>query len=390
MDIVSLRESSNDLRIGSFMQVKLRLGLGFGVLLVLLLILAGLLLGNYQQVDGQAPHPESAPKEDKSAPAQNKETPIPSPPSAQRWTATSLVLVLMAIVTTVFLALACRRRLRDLRHSLTTIQALHENLQQRETEERQAEVSLTLLNNELEHTVQRLHRSNAELRNLAHAAAHDLKTPLRAVGTLTDWLLSETDGSLNSTATDYVQLIRSRVRTMDRYVDAVQQYTAIGARPKDIHDVDLNVTLSALRQNMSIPEGITLRCLRSLPTLVVSASRIRLVFKHLLDNAIRFMDKEEGRIDIHCRERENEWEFAVTDNGPGINSRHQEQIFQMFRTLDSKDVSETIGMGLPIARKIIERHGGTLWLESEPGKGSTFFFTLPKEAVGLEVVKDEG
>jgi signal transduction histidine kinase len=112
---------------------------------------------------------------------------------------------------------------------------------------------------------------------------------------------------------------------------------------------------------------------------------IREVFQNLIDNAIKFMDKPKARIKIDCIEKENFWQFSITDNGPGIKSEYFKKIFMMFQTLKRRDEFEATGIGLAIVKKIIEMNQGRVWVESQPGQGSTFFFTLPKEGIGKKV-----
>ncbi|MCL5281816.1 MAG: ATP-binding protein, partial [Planctomycetes bacterium] len=116
-----------------------------------------------------------------------------------------------------------------------------------------------------------------------------------------------------------------------------------------------------------------------LPAVVGGKMRLGQVFHHLIDNAIKYMDKPQGRIEIGCTDQGSVWQFGVTDNGPGIEERHFEKIFQMFQTLAPRDQCESTGIGLPIVKKIVELFGGRIWVESKPGVGSTFFFTLPKQ-----------
>ena len=109
--------------------------------------------------------------------------------------------------------------------------------------------------------------------------------------------------------------------------------------------------------------------------------RLTFVLAHLLKNAIKFMDKPAGKITIRCVDEKSHWKFSVTDNGPGIDKKYHERIFQIFQTLTPRDVHESTGIGLALVKKIVELHGGTIWIESMAGEGCTFFFTLPKEKV---------
>ena len=127
----------------------------------------------------------------------------------------------------------------------------------------------------------------------------------------------------------------------------------------------------------------------SLPIISGDRDKIKQVALNLMSNAIKYMDKPEGRINVDCVEENGFWKFSVADNGPGIEEKHFEKIFQMFQTLSSRDEFESTGVGLTLVKKIVEMYGGKIWIESEIGEGSTFFFTLPKQQVGFKDAKLE-
>jgi signal transduction histidine kinase len=108
------------------------------------------------------------------------------------------------------------------------------------------------------------------------------------------------------------------------------------------------------------------------------------VFQNLLSNAVKYMDKPKGLIKVGCVEEDSFWKFNITDNGPGIEEKHFERIFQMFQTLAPRDEFESTGVGLTVTKKIVELYKGKIWVESKVGEGSTFFFTLPKQDIGAE------
>jgi signal transduction histidine kinase len=127
------------------------------------------------------------------------------------------------------------------------------------------------------------------------------------------------------------------------------------------------------------PEHINVEITTSLPTITVERLYIFQIFQNLIDNAIKFMDKDKGFIQIRCQEEGNIWKFSVTDNGPGIDTKYHEKIFKMFQTLVPRDELESTGIGLAVVKKVVELYGGQIWIESEVGQGSTFHFTLSKE-----------
>jgi signal transduction histidine kinase len=125
------------------------------------------------------------------------------------------------------------------------------------------------------------------------------------------------------------------------------------------------------------PSNIVVSVENPLPTIMAERTRIQQVFQNLLSNAIKYMDKPEGKIRIACGAEGTHWKFSISDNGPGIESRHFEKIFQLFQTLAPRDRVESTGVGLTLVKKIVEMYGGRVWIVSKVGEGSTFFFTLP-------------
>jgi signal transduction histidine kinase len=138
---------------------------------------------------------------------------------------------------------------------------------------------------------------------------------------------------------------------------------------------------------MKCPPNIKITVKNELPVLVCDESYIRQVLYNLIDNAVKFMDKPEGLVVIDCTEKERFWEISVCDNGPGIEPQHFEKIWTLFQTLDIRDESENTGVGLTLVRKIVELYEGKCWLKSEIGKGSTFYFTMPKQALAAPAKK---
>ena len=128
------------------------------------------------------------------------------------------------------------------------------------------------------------------------------------------------------------------------------------------------------------PDNIEVTINDNLPTVFCNKDTIADVFRNLLRNAIQYMDKTQGHIEISCMEENDFWKFSISDNGPGIEQRYFEKIFQPFQTLSPKDETKSTGIGLALVKKAVESHDGNVWVQSLPGKGSTFFFTLPAKA----------
>lgn len=231
-----------------------------------------------------------------------------------------------------------------------------------------------------EHRDQLLHEvesANEELKNFAYVVSHDLKAPLRAIGSLAEWLSADYADKLDDEGKEHLRLLTSRVRRMDGLIDGILQYSRVG-RIKEAHaEVDLEQTVQGVIDLLTPPSGMRISIDTPLPTVVAEPTRMQQLFQNLLSNAIRYMDKGEGEVHIACVAEEGQWKFSVADNGPGIRPQHFEKIFQLFQTLAPRDRVESTGVGLALVKKIVEMYGGRVWVESEPGKGSTFFFTLP-------------
>jgi len=256
-------------------------------------------------------------------------------------------------------------------------------------ERRKAEKALELLNQELEATVQELQRSNRELQDFAYVTAHDLKAPLRAIGTLSDWLYGDYREKLDEQAQGHLQLIKGRVSRMNELIDSILRYSEIGRGSRNLQRVNLNALVEETLTLLDPPENFQIIIEDELPTVIGEKTRLTQVFQNLIGNAIKYTDKPEGRVEIGCSDQGSCWKFYVSDNGPGISEKYHEKIFKMFQTLAPRDELESIGIGLAVVKKIVEMYGGKVWVESTVGQGCTFLFTLPKQ-VQPESDKTEG
>jgi signal transduction histidine kinase len=152
----------------------------------------------------------------------------------------------------------------------------------------------------------------------------------------------------------------------------------VGRIKEEKVEIDLNGLLKEVIDLLAPPEHIQVTVENKLPVILSERTRIRQIFQNLISNAIKYMDKHQGRIKVGCADDNGYWRFSVSDNGPGIEERYFQKIFQLFQTLKPIDESESTGIGLTIVKKMIDMYGGKIWLESKPGYGTTFFFTLPK------------
>ncbi len=261
----------------------------------------------------------------------------------------------------------------------TELQSANEKLTREIAARRQTDSALATANEQLAETVEEMRRSNKELQDFAYVAAHDLKAPLRGIGTLADWIASDYGDKLDEPGRQQLDLLKRRVTRLSDLISGILQYSEIGRMTHRRELVDLGKLVPETIALLDPPAHIQVMVRDELPAVLSEKVRLEQVFHNLIDNAIKFMDKPQGRIEIGCTDQGRVWQLGVTDNGPGIEGRHFEKIFQMFQTLAPRDQHESTGIGLPIVKKIVELFGGRIWVESKPGVGSTFFFTLPKQ-----------
>lgn len=245
---------------------------------------------------------------------------------------------------------------------------------------KQAEEQRALLIHELE-------SANEELKNFGYVVSHDLKAPLRAIGSLADWISTDYADKFDDEGREHMRLLISRVHRMDGLIDGILQYSRVGRVKETIVAVELNRLVREVIDLLAPPENMTVSIVNSLPTVMTEPTRIQQVFQNLLSNAIKYMDKPEGEIRIACVAEGRQWKFSIVDNGPGIDQQHFEKIFQLFQTLAPRDRVESTGVGLALVKKIVEMYGGRIWLESTVKQGSTFFFTLPRAVASADSAK---
>ena len=224
---------------------------------------------------------------------------------------------------------------------------------------------------------------NKELKDFASIVSHDLKAPLRGIKSLATWILDDCSDKLGEQGKEQMNLLLDRVERMYTLIDAVLQYSKAGRTEEKIVQVNLNDFITEIIDMLVPPENISITIENTMPVIECAETHVMQVFQNLLSNAIKYMDKPQGQIKIGCVEEDYFWKFSVTDNGPGIEEKHFENIFKMFQALSVSEEFEGTGVGLTIAKKIVELYGGKIWVESKIGKGSTFFFTLPKQETGV-------
>ncbi|MCD6581298.1 MAG: HAMP domain-containing protein [Desulfuromusa sp.] len=232
---------------------------------------------------------------------------------------------------------------------------------------------------QLEGSAQQLAASNVELKEFAYIVSHDLKAPLRAISQLTHWISSDYSAAFDDNGRTQMDLILQRVQRMDGLIDGILRYSRVGRIREKEEPIDLNILVNEVVDSIALSGNIQIVIEEKLPIIFRDSTRVEQVFQNLIGNAIKFMDKDEGLITVGCVDGEGFWKFSVSDNGPGIEKKYHARIFQIFQTLAPRDEHESTGIGLALVKKIIGLYGGSIWIESELGHGTTFFFTLPKK-----------
>ncbi len=231
-------------------------------------------------------------------------------------------------------------------------------------------------NQENKSLVQELRLSNDELKDFAYAVSHDLKSPLRSMNTLINWIEEEFVKFDNAEGGENFELLYKKLDRMDQLIDDLLMYSRVDRGKMDDEEVDFNEVFYDLMETINVPEHISVSLKSKLPTMNISRVRIKQVFQNLLSNAIKYCDKEKGIVSVSCTEELSHYVFCVRDNGKGIDSIYFKKIFQIFQTLEKSESST--GIGLSIVKKIIDYYGGKVWVNSILGSGSVFCFSLSK------------
>jgi chemotaxis family two-component system sensor kinase Cph1 len=231
---------------------------------------------------------------------------------------------------------------------------------------------------ELRRTTAELSRSNAELEQFAYVASHDLQEPLRMISSYTQLLAQRYRDKLDQDANDFIDYAVSGAQRMQLLISDLLTYSRVGTRGEPPAPVHARAALLQATLNLSVAIGEAGAEVTSdtLPTVRADSNQLVQVFQNLLGNALKFRGAEAPKIHVSAEPGGAGWLFRVRDNGVGIDPKYFPRLFQIFQRLHSKKVQGT-GIGLATCRRIIERHGGEIWVESEAGKGSVFCFTLP-------------
>jgi signal transduction histidine kinase len=240
---------------------------------------------------------------------------------------------------------------------------------------------LEWLNQELVKITSLLKKRNQELDRFAYVTSHDLKAPLRAIANLAVWLKEDLEGQIPEENQQQLELMQSRVERMDGLIQGLLEYSRIGRRSSPTKTVNIADLVNETIDFLSPPPEFEIIVEDNLPTMEVETLPIQQVFSNLIGNAIKYHHQKQGKIVISAENKGDCYEFAVADDGPGIEPQYHERIFTIFQTLQPRDTIESTGIGLSIVKKIVEDRGGTVRVESQLDFGATFYFTWPKSRV---------
>ncbi len=257
--------------------------------------------------------------------------------------------------------------MRDLTNQKQTEKSLKERAEE-----------LEWLNQELIKTTSLLTKRNQELDRFAYVTSHDLKAPLRAIANLATWLGEDLEGEIPEENQHQLQLMQSRVRRMEGLIQGLLEYSRVGRKGSSETIVNVADLLNEVIDSLSPPPGFAIAIAPNMPVFKTDPLQLEQVFTNLISNAIKYHHQDSGKIEISFKDQGEFYEFAVADDGMGIEPQYHERIFTIFQTLQPRDTIESTGIGLSIVKKLLEERGDSIRVESQLGKGATFYFTWSK------------
>ncbi|CAN5546641.1 hypothetical protein BH09GEM1_BH09GEM1_09380 [soil metagenome] len=223
----------------------------------------------------------------------------------------------------------------------------------------------------------RLEQSNRELDQFAYVASHDLKAPLRGIANLAQWIEEDLGEHVTDESRNHLRLLRGRVHRMEALIDGILTYSRAGRHREPVEQVNTAALIAETIELLAPSEGVTIAVASHMPILLAERIPLQQIFMNLIGNAVKYGQRDGLEVTVRSEEEDDFIRFDVADNGPGIDPRYHDRIWQIFQTLAPRDEVEGTGIGLSVVRKLVETRGGRAWIESELGKGSTFSFTWP-------------
>ncbi|SFW54692.1 PAS domain-containing sensor histidine kinase [Cellulophaga fucicola] len=232
------------------------------------------------------------------------------------------------------------------------------------------------LEEQKEQLLKELKISNDGLQEYAHIVSHDLKSPLRSISALATWTYEDYKDVLDEAGVQNLTLMQEKVAFMDKLIHGILEYSTAGSSQMSKAKVDLNTIITDIKDSIYIPEHVTVVVPEKLPLLNADSTKIHQLFQNIIGNAVVHIEKKEGVVKVLFTEQKEHWQFCIEDNGVGIPEKFHKKIFEIFQSIG--DNERSTGIGLSIVKKIVDRYQGKVWIESELGEGTKFFFTLKK------------
>ena len=232
---------------------------------------------------------------------------------------------------------------------------------------------------EKESLMAKLETSNQSLKEYAYVVSHDLKSPLRSIEALASWLRNDYSDSLDDAGKEYLALIQDKIESMENLISGILAYSTANTSELNNIEVDLHEVVAKITDSIYIPDNVKVVAPKKLPQIVADQTKMHQLFQNIISNAVVHVDKENGKVEVLFHEEPNHWRFCIKDNGVGIPKKYHKKIFEIFQSASNDKKSS--GIGLSIVKKIVDRYNGEVWIESEVGQGTDFYFTLEKQTV---------
>lgn len=236
---------------------------------------------------------------------------------------------------------------------------------------------------DLEVKAEQLQKNNDDLDSFAYVASHDLKSPLRAISNVSQWIVEDAADVLPEKSREHLNVLRARVRRMETLLDDLLDYSRVSRAAEETSEVNVATMLQEVKQTIEWPKNVALHLGDNLPIFETQATSLSRVFMNLMTNSVKYRGDNDPQITITCQETQGTdgkefYEFTVADNGIGIAEKYHATVFQMFKRLHLNSEIDGTGMGLALVEKMVKSYGGTIWLESSEGQGAIFRFTWPQ------------